>query len=127
MAAKSWASCTDPDESRPKPVWRTAITSWWSPKIESACAAMERAATWKTVLVSSPAILYMLGIISSSPCDDVNVVVKAPVCSAPCTAPDAPPSDCISITVGTVPHRFFCPLADHSSENSPILEEGVIG
>ena len=30
------------------------MTSWWSPKIERACAATERAATWKTVLVSSP-------------------------------------------------------------------------
>ena len=51
----------------PTPVDRAAITSLWSPKIESACAASERATTWKTAGVSSPAILYMLGIISSSP------------------------------------------------------------
>ena len=36
---------------------------------------MARAATWKTVLVSSPAILYMFGIISSKPCEAVKVVV----------------------------------------------------
>jgi hypothetical protein len=34
---------------------------------DSAWAAMARADTWKTVEVSSPAILYMLGIISNSP------------------------------------------------------------
>ncbi len=28
MAAKSWASCTLPEQSRPNPVCRTAITSW---------------------------------------------------------------------------------------------------
>jgi hypothetical protein len=43
------------------------MTSWWSPKIDSPWVASERAATWKTVEVSSPAILYMLGIISSRP------------------------------------------------------------
>ena len=66
-------------------------------------AASERAATCSTVDVSSPAILYMFGIISSRPCDAVNVVLSAPPCSAPCSAPAAPPSDCISITDGTVP------------------------
>jgi len=38
---------------------------------------------WNTVLVSSPAILYMLGIISSRPWLAVNVVVSEPVVSAP--------------------------------------------
>ena len=52
---------------------------------------------------------------------------KAPVCSAPWTAPAAPPSLCISITVGTVPQMFgFC-SADHWSAHSPMLDEGVIG
>ncbi len=41
-------------------------------------AASERAATLSTIEVSSPAILYMLGIISSRPCDAVNVVLSAP-------------------------------------------------
>ncbi len=79
ISAKSIASCTEFDESIAKPVERVAITSLWSPKIESACAARERAATWITAAVSSPAILYMFGIISRSPCDAVNVVVSEPV------------------------------------------------
>ena len=54
-----------------KPVCRTDITSWWSPKIDRACEAMVRAETWNTVGSISPAILYMLGIISSKPCDAV--------------------------------------------------------
>ena len=58
--------------------------------------------------VSSPAILYMFGIISSRPCDAVNVVASAPLCSAPCSAPAAPPSLCISTTAGTVPHTLGC-------------------
>ena len=83
IAAMSWASCTDADASSAKPVCRTAITSWWSPKMLNPWAASERAATWKTVAVSSPAILYMLGIIRSRPWDAVNVVLMAPPCSAP--------------------------------------------
>ncbi len=45
------------------PVWRQAITSEWSPKIESACVASVRAATCMLKAVSSPAILYRFGII----------------------------------------------------------------
>ncbi len=52
------------------------MTSLWSPKIESACVARVRAATWMTAGVSSPAILNMLGIIRSRPCDAVNVVAE---------------------------------------------------
>ena len=80
-----------------------------------------------TVLVSSPAILYMLGIISSRPCDDVKVVPSAPACNAPCSAPAAPPSLCISMTLGTVPQMFFSPTDDQASDDSPMGEEGVIG
>jgi hypothetical protein len=106
---------------------RAAITSEWSPKIESPCAASERAATWKTVGVSSPAILNMLGSIRSSPCDAVNVVASAPAWSEPCSAPAAPPSLCISMTVGTVPHTFARRSLDHWSASSAIGEDGVIG
>jgi len=127
IAAKSCASCTDAEASRPKPVCRTAITSEWSPKIESAWLATARALTCMHIDVSSPAILYMLGIISRRPCDAVKVVVSAPAWRAPCTAPAAPPSDCISETDGTVPQMFFLPFADHSSAHSPMLDEGVIG
>ena len=127
MAAKSWASCTEPEASRAKPVCRHAITSEWSPKIDSAWVASVRAATCMQNGVSSPAILYMFGIISRRPWDAVKVVQSAPACRAPCTAPAAPPSDCISTTFGTIPQRFLRPSADHSSASSPIVEEGVIG
>ena len=71
--------------------------------------ASERAATCQTVGVSSPAILYMFGIISSRPWLAVKVVVSAPACSAPCTAPATPPSLCIWATLGTWPQMFFIP------------------
>src|SRR3974390_3171962 len=90
-------------------------------------AARERAATWNTEGVSSPAILYMFGIISSRPCEAVNVVVSAPLCSAPWRAPAAPPSLCISTTVGTLPHTFGRLWLDHSSASSAIGDDGVIG
>ena len=127
MRAKSCASCTELEASSAKPVARVAITSEWSPNMDRPWAASERAETWKTVEVSSPAILYIFGIIRSKPCEAVKVVVNAPACSAPWTAPAAPPSDCISITEGTVPHRLARFSADHSSANSPIVDEGVIG
>ena len=126
-AARSCASWGLLEASMAKPVCRQAMTSEWSPKIESACVATQRAETCMTNGVSSPAILYMFGIIRRSPCDAVNVVVSAPAWSAPWTAPDAPPSDCSSDTRGTVPQTFFFPWADHSSENSPIVDDGVIG
>ena len=44
----------------------------------------------------------MLGSFSSSPCEAVKVVVSAPACSEPCTAPAAPASLCISIISGTM-------------------------
>ena len=66
------------EQSIAQPVERPAITSLWSPKIDRACVATDRAATWKTVGVNSPAILNMFGIISSRPCEAVNVVVRAP-------------------------------------------------
>ncbi len=74
--------------------------------------------------VSSPAILYMLGIISSRPCEAVKVVASAPVWRAPWIAPVAPPSDCISTTSGTLPHRFGRPAALQASACSPIGVEG---
>ena len=106
---------------------RALITSEWSPKIDSACVASARAATWNTHGVSSPAILYMLGSISSRPCEAVKVVVSAPLCSAPCTAPAAPPSDCICCTTGTLPQMLRMPSAAQSSASSAIVEDGVIG
>ena len=98
---------------------RQAITSLWSPKIDRAWVATVRAVTWKTVGVSSPAILNMLGIISSRPCEAVKVVVSAPACNEPWTAPAAPASLCISTTSGTVPKMFLRPAAAQASGNSP--------
>ncbi len=109
------------------PVWRMAMTSEWSPKMEMPLWPMALAETCMVKAVSSPAILPMLGIISSRPWEAVNVVVRAPAWREPCTAPEAPPSDCISTTRGTVPQMFFLPWLDHSSENSPMLEDGVMG
>ena len=127
MRAVSIASCTLLEAIRPKPVWRTALMSLWSPKIERAWQASDLAETWKTVGVSSPAILYIVGIISRSPWLAVKVVQRLPVWSAPWTAAEAPPSDCISATRGTVPQMFLRPAALHSSDHSPIVLEGVIG
>jgi hypothetical protein len=83
MAAKSCASWTEAEAINVNPVPRQAMTSEWSPKIDNAWVATERAATCMQNALSSPAILYMLGIIRSRPCEDVNVVVNAPACSAP--------------------------------------------
>jgi len=126
-AARSFASWTEPEASMANPVERQAMTSDWSPKIDSAWVATVRADTCITNGVSSPAILNMLGIISSRPCDAVNVVDKAPACTAPCTAPAAPASDCISATCGTTPQMLGTPWAAHSSECSPMFDDGVIG
>ena len=95
--------------------------------MDRAWVATVRAATWITAGVSSPAILNMLGSISNRPCDAVNVVPSVPLVTAPCSAPAAPASDCISTTRGTTPHRFVRPDADHWSASSPIGDAGVMG
>ncbi len=82
---------------------------------------------WNTHGVSSPAILYMFGNIKRRPCEAVKVVVKAPLCRAPCTAPAAPSSDCICCTTGIWPQMFFRPWAAQASASSAIVEEGVMG
>ena len=119
--------CTLLDAKMAKPVWRTPITSLWSPKMLSAWVARARAATWNTAGVCSAASLYMFGIISSRPCDAVNVLVYAPAETEPWTAPAAPPSDCISTMETRSPKMFLLPCAPHSSMLSAIGEEGVIG
>ena len=93
----------------------------------SDCAATVRADTWNTPGRPSPAILYMLGIMRSRPCDAVKVVVSAPAAREPCTVPAAPASDCISITFVCVPKMFLRPLADHWSTKSAIGDDGVMG
>jgi len=127
IRAKSITSWTLLEQSMAQPVERQDMTSEWSPKMESAWAAIARAETWNTVGVNSPAILNMFGIISSRPWLAVNVVVKLPACSAPWTAPAAPASDCISVTRGTRPQMFLSPRALLISEISPMFDEGVMG
>ena len=111
-----------------KPVARAAITSLWSPKMESACVASERAATWKTVAVSSPAILYMLGIISSRPCDAVNVVRQRPGLQRAVQRAGR-----AALALHLDHRRARCPRcsvfrsADHWSAHSPMGDDGVIG
>jgi len=90
---RSMTSWTDAEAIRAKPVWRTAMTSWWSPKMDRAWAATARAVTWMTPGSTSPLILYMLGIINRSPWDAVKVVVRAPAAREPCTEAAAPASD----------------------------------
>lgn len=77
------------------PVYRVAMTSEWSLNIDKACLAMVLEATWMTVGANSPAIRYILGIMSNRPCEAVKVEVKDPEAMAPWSAPAAPPSDCI--------------------------------
>ncbi len=48
------------------------------------------------------------------------MVVSVPACRAPCTAPAAPPSLCISMTDGTEPQILGWPADDHWSAHSPI-------
>jgi hypothetical protein len=127
IAAMSCASWTEAEHSMAQPVVRAAMTSLWSPKIDSAWVATVRAATWTTAGVSSPAILNMLGSISSSPCDAVKVVAREPACSAPCREPAAPASLCISTTRGTLPNTLRLPAAAQASASSPIVEAGVMG
>ena len=126
-SARSATSWTEPDASIAHPVVRAAITSLWSPKIESAWVAIDRAATWMTAGDSSPATLNMFGSMRSNPCDEVNVVASAPRVVAPWRVPAAPASDCISITSGTVPQRLGRPAAAHASQCSAIGDAGVIG
>ena len=76
---------------------------------------------------SSPAILYIFGIMSSKPWEAVNVVVSAPAASEPWTVPAAPASDCISTTLTSLPKIFLRPCEDHSSVTSAITDDGVIG
>ncbi len=125
--ARSWASWTEPAQVSAKPVLRAAMTSLWSPKMDRDWQARERAETRKSVGSISPAILCMFGSMSIRPCEAVKVVVRAPAVSEPCTAPEAPPSDCISTTSTVWPKMFLRPWADHSSASSPIVEDGVMG
>ena len=97
-AARSMTSCTLPVEKMAKPVLRVLMTSEWSPKMDMACAPTVLAATCSTPGSLSPAMRCIRGSISIRPCEEVKLTARPPVCRAPCTAPAAPASDCISIS-----------------------------
>ena len=69
----------------------------------------------------------MLGIISSRPCDAVNVVVSAPVCSAPWTRARGAALALHLDDVRHLPQTLVLPSLDHWSASSAIVEDGVIG
>src|SRR5512140_3274420 len=77
--ARSCASCTEPEASWAKPIWRQAITSEWSPKIESACAATVGAALQCAVDGPGRAGLRLhLDHVGHGP-PDVRVAVRRPL------------------------------------------------
>ena len=57
--------------------------------------------------------LVHVGDHQQQPLDAVKVVASEPACRAPWTAPAAPPSLCISMTLGMVPQMFGLPSLDH--------------
>ena len=127
ISAISIDSCTLWPDNMAKPVCLVAITSVWSPKIHRACFVTERAATWNTAGFKAPAIIYMLGIISKRPCDDVKVVANDPTSTTPWHAPAAPASLCIWVTFDLEPNKFFRPCPAQFAITSPIGVAGVIG
>ncbi len=79
--------------------------------MDNACVATVLAATWITQGNNSPAILYILGIISNNPCEAVNVDVQGTCLQrSAVTVPAAPPSLCNSTILGTLFQIFFLPL-----------------
>ena len=127
ISAKSCASWTSEAQSIAKPVPRAAITSLWSPKIERACVAIARAATWMTDGVSSPAILNMSGSIEQEALRRGEGRGQRARLER---AVDRAGGAALALHLddgGTSPQRFARPLADQSSASSPIAEAGVIG
>ena len=121
-SARSWACCTDDEQSMAKPVGRAAITSEWSPKMESAWVATVRAAMWNTVGVS-PGDLVHVGEHQEQTLRCGEGGGQRPGLQL-WTAPAAPASLCISTTSGTTPQRFGLPACDQASANSPMGDAG---
>ena len=124
---RSWHSCTDALPSMATPVARVAMRSWWSPKMDRAWVASERQVTWNTAGSSSPATLYILGIMSMRPWLAVMVVASAPPAKQPCSAPATPFSDCISFTTTGCPKKFSRPATAQDSTVSAMCDAGVMG
>ena len=84
------------------------------------------AATWITPGSISPAILYILGIISRSPWEAVKVEARDPLIKAPWRVPAAPASLCISINFTGAPNKFNLSWLKESIFDAIGLD-GVIG
>ena len=69
--------------------------------------------------VSSPAILYMLGIISSRPWEAVKVVAERPACRAPCRRAGRAALALHFHYRGMVPQMLVLPSDDHWSPIHP--------
>ena len=70
-APRSIVSCTLAEASMAKPVWRQAIASEWSPKMEMEWVPTVRAATCMTPGSIEPAMRNIGGIISIRPWEAV--------------------------------------------------------
>ena len=77
--------------------------------------------------VSSPAILYMFGIISSRPWLAVKVVAQRAGLERAVDRPGRAALGLHLLDGGTVPQRLVRPCAAHWSADSPIADDGVIG
>ena len=111
-----------------EPVVRAAITSPWSQKIDRAWVASDRAATWTTPGVSSPAILNRFGSISSRPCEAVKVVASAPPDQRTVQGPGGPALALhLDHVRAPIPRRLARPAAAQASADSPMGDAGVIG
>ena len=92
------------------------------------CAASERAAMWNTVRVSSPAILYMLGIISSKPWTGGKRRGQGAGLQRAVHGAGGAAFGLHFLTSGTVPHMFGLSLgAPLVGTIRPSCDEGVIG
>ena len=57
----------------------------------------------------------------------MNACSQRPSLKRTMQSPAAPPSLCISMTVGTAPQMFLRPSSSTGSAHSPIGEAGVMG
>ena len=106
-----------------KPVGRAAITSEWSPKMES--AGGDGAGGYVEHRRSQlPGDLVHVGEHQEQTLRCGEGGGQRPGLQLEWTAPAAPASLCISTTSGTTPQRFGLPACDQASANSPMGDAG---
>ena len=114
MAAKSWASWTDPEHSMAKPVCRHSHDVGVIAEDRERVGGHRARRNVHGERRQLPAILNMLGIISSRPCEAVNVVVSGPPAAR--RAPRRGTGLRLHLDdSGTSPQMFFSRWLDHSS------------